>query len=262
MEGLDPSDGEAFKRGAERLMRTFLPGTVEGSENRPPRPVAPPNDEPKAVRINVPLGFALRSLDPTHPYLRERGFTVATVAHFGLGYAARGIMTRRIAIPLHNEEGALIGYAGRLVDDNAIDADHPKYLFPSSRNRGKERYEFRKSAFLYNAHRLRESAPHNEVILVEGYTSVWWLHQAGITNVVATMGSTLSREQVRILQLLVREKGRVLLFPDNDAAGKRFAEAASALLSPRYDVQWIRLAKEKQPTGLSPSALQELFKKI
>jgi DNA primase len=259
MEGLDPSDRQAFRKATELLVETFLadPGRVE--EQRAVRPTAPPKEE-RRVRINVPLGFELRSLDRSHPYLTERGFTKETIERFGLGYTAHGIMKGRIAIPLHNEQGALIGYAGRIVDDNAIDEDHPKYLFPASRNRGNERWEFRKSTLLYNAHRLMKSAPLGELILVEGYTSVWWLHQAGITNVAATMGATLSTEQFKILELLLAEKARVWLFPDNDAAGKRFAEAASARLASRYDVRLIKLRKEKQPTELSPSALQELLR--
>ena len=77
------------------------------------------------------LNFELQGLDPSHAYLKERGFTTETIAYFGLGYCSRGLMQGRIAIPLHDEHGLLVGYAGRLVDDREIDEDNPKYRFPS-----------------------------------------------------------------------------------------------------------------------------------
>ena len=75
--------------------------------------------------VNAPLDFALKNLDPDHPYLSGRGFTPETIARFGLGYCSRGLMKDRIAIQLHNGEGKLIGYSGRVVDDAAITEENP-----------------------------------------------------------------------------------------------------------------------------------------
>jgi|GEM_PF-6171140 len=61
-------------------------------------------------------------------------------------------MKARIAIPLHDETGMLIGYAGRIEDGSAINESTPRYLYPGSRMRNGERLEFHKSKFLYNGH--------------------------------------------------------------------------------------------------------------
>jgi hypothetical protein len=87
---------------------------------------------PGQIEINLRFTAATR-LEYDHPYLRERGFTDETIKTFGLGYCHRGLMKGRIAIPLHDAKGALIGYAGRIVDEGAIGKDTPRYLFPGSR---------------------------------------------------------------------------------------------------------------------------------
>jgi hypothetical protein len=104
------------------------------------------------VVINAPLNFELQHLDSKHPYLPDRGFQPETIARFGLGYCNRGLMQGRIAIPLHNPKGELVGYAGRITEDALISDECPKYRFPGSRKRGEVQHEFRKSLLLYNAH--------------------------------------------------------------------------------------------------------------
>jgi len=66
----------------------------------------------RATLTNVPLRSSL-PLDPSHPYLAERGVRADVIEQFGLGYCDRGIMRGRIAIPIHDEAGQLIAYAGR-----------------------------------------------------------------------------------------------------------------------------------------------------
>jgi len=78
-----------------------------------------------AVVVNAPLDFELKRLDTDHRYLSERRLTPSTISHFGLGFCKRRLMAGRIAIPLHDAQGQLIGYAGRLVDDSEIAEDKP-----------------------------------------------------------------------------------------------------------------------------------------
>jgi hypothetical protein len=111
-------------------------GTAQTTPAGPPvRPGAPagrgegdPGQE-KAKR-NKPLGFAL-PLDPSHPYLTERGIPPELVEAFGLGYCGKGIMAGRVCVPIHDAEKRLVAYAGRWVGD---DDDLPE---------GKGRYELR-----------------------------------------------------------------------------------------------------------------------
>jgi len=61
--------------------------------------------------INPPLERPLKSLNPDHPYLVKRGLTIPTIKTFGVGHCVRGLMKSRIAIPIHNPSGELIGSA-------------------------------------------------------------------------------------------------------------------------------------------------------
>jgi DNA primase len=274
MEGHSTDDSNAVRTVALRLCDLFqIEGVIRDREAKetitPPRtkspqspaqgrlPPRPATNEPAQSafpsRINQPLDFELKGLDPNHPYLLKRGFTPETIAHFGLGYCSRGYLAGRIAIPLHDSGGRLIGYAGRLVDDSATSPEKPKYKFPSRREHDGIILEFRKTAFLYNVHRLRQ--PLERVVVVEGFPSVWWLHQHGITNVVALMGWSCSPEQTRQIIEATTPSGHILVLPDGDEAGSRCAsELLTATAQHRY-VRLVRLPNEIQPTTLSGQQL-------
>jgi DNA primase len=262
MEGLNPDDPGDFRKAALLLQKTF--GGSDGAERE--KSELAPKETPRARSgqedheeerpgsvVNAPLDFELQRLEHDHPYLRERGFTDETIKAFGLGYCRRGLMKGRIAIPLHNAEGALIGYAGRTVDEEAIGKDTPRYLFPGSRERNGTRHEFRKSAFLYNGFQVGN--PPN-LVVVESFTGVWWLTQAGITNVVALMGASCSDTQAGLLRDLVPENGSIWLLPDGDKAGERLAEETLAILAPYRFVRWVKLEEGRQPTDLFPEELR------
>jgi DNA primase len=261
---LNPDDPDDFRKAALLLQKKF--GGSDGGAREKPKVV--PKEEARkrnaqedleddsSVVVNAPLDFELQRLEHDHPYLRERGFTDETIKTFGLGYCHRGLMKGRIAIPLHNKEGALIGYAGRIVDEEAIGKDTPRYLFPGSRERGGTRHEFRKSAFLYNGFRVGNPS---ELVVVESFTAVWWLTQAGITNVVALMGASCSETQAGLLRDLVPEGGSIWLLPDGDKAGERMAEETLVLLAPHRFMRWVKLDEGQQPTELSSEELHTLL---
>jgi DNA primase len=139
---------------------------------------------------NAPLDFELKSLDRKHPYLRNRKFTDATIEEFELGFCSKGYLKNRIAIPLQDQQGRLVGYAGRIVDDNLITDEEPRYKFPGQRERETVIHDFRKSEFLYGGYRIKE--PLADLIVVEGFTHHWWLWQHDIRNVVCLMGWSMS----------------------------------------------------------------------
>jgi DNA primase len=152
---------------------------------------------------NQPLTFNL-PLDPHHPYLTERGICQASVEKFGLGYCDSGIMKRRICIPLHDEGGRLIAYAGRWPGLNPPKGQ-PRYKFP----RG-----FRKRLVLFNYHRIFEA---KHLVIVEGFWSVFALDALGIAA-VALMGCGLSKEQETLVQRSLADHVTLLL--DGDEAGR------------------------------------------
>jgi DNA primase len=259
MEGLSPSNPQEVRKAAILIQEQIIAGSAQTSEPKKPA------DKPKevssassAVLINQPLDFELKGLDPSHPYLKERGWSDETIKRFGLGYCARGLMQGRIVIPIHNSTGKLVGYAGRLVDDTAISEDNPKYRFPGERDRNGVTLEFRKSLLLYNHHRI--PTPVSDLVVVEGFASVCHLYQHQHENVVAVMGASCSDEQAdMIVELVIPEGGRVWILTDGDEAGERCAIDILTKVSPHRFCRWVKLDEGIQPTDLSALQLSLLF---
>lgn len=199
---------------------------------------------------NKPLGFSLNYLDPNHRYLVERGLSEETIKTFGLGYCKKGIMAGRIAIPVHNLAGEIVGYAGRWPGDPP--EDKPKYKLPDG---------FRKSLEVFNVHRAATAIPEQPLVVVEGIFDCLKIWQAGFFRVVAVMGSLLSDEQSELLIKAAAPKGRIALMFDEDEAGRTGRERALILLSPTCYVKIIKLPKEDlQPDQLSEQQLLGLFR--
>jgi len=264
MENSDPRDGTALREVAIKLQRRFCPelGETSGKPEKPGarKPVPPKKADPKdelPVIVNQPLDFELKGLDAEHPYLLKRDFTPETIAHFGLGFCSRGMLKDRIAIPLHDYQGKLVGYAGRVVDDATISEDNPRYRLPGARERGGKIFDFRKTLFLYNGFRIK--APVDDLIVVEGFTGVWWLDQNGLPDVVSTMGADCSEKQAEIIVSLVKPNGRVWIAPDGDKAGERHAQTMLSLISRHRFVRWVKMAEDKQSTDLSREELKTRF---
>lgn len=263
MEGLDPSDAQQLRAAALRLQERYLAGDVERdgarvSEKDAAAADAPVEEDDSRPRIiNAPLDFTLQSLDPSHPYFKRRGLTPETVARFGLGYCKRGLMKGRAVIPLHDHEGRLIGYAGRLVDDKAINDEEPKYRLPGKREREGVVHEFRKSEFLFNGHRFAETV--DDLVVVEGFFGAMWLHQQGFSNVVALMGSSISEAQSNLILDILALDGTVWAMPDGDEAGEKCAHAVFEAVASQRAVRWVRLPDGKQPEDLDADGLGPLL---
>jgi DNA primase len=193
-------------------------------------PATPADDE---TPTNPPLKFELKNLDPDHPYLIERGLTKETVSTFGLGYfGGKGTMQGRIVIPIHNEQGELVAYAGRWPGDEGWPEGEEKYKLPKG---------FYKSHVLYNLHRAKMHAV-DGLIICEGFFSLYALWQRGRKNVVAVMGSSVSIEQERLIVETVGSRGRVLLAFDDDDAGRRGMQDSAARLAPQVFVRTVELS--------------------
>ncbi len=199
------------------------------------------------VDENKPLAFTLKDIDFTHPYLRQRGLRAETVQHFGVGYfPGKGSMVGRVVIPINNERGELIAYAGR-----AIDATEPKYKVPSG---------FKKSRALFNLDRVlarvKDAQLKNDlVIVVEGFFDCMKVFQAGFPCVVALMGSSMSDVQESFL----RHFRRVILFLDGDDAGRAGAQSIAERLMHRVFVKVVDLRDGKQPDQLSSDELKRIL---
>ena len=215
----------------------------EWATTMPSRPPAPERPQPEQGReVNRPLQFTLRGVDSSHPYLTDRSIKPDTAAAFGIGYYGQaGLMQGRIAIPIHNEQGQLVAYAGRSIDDR-----EPRYRFP----RG-----FHKSLELYNLHRAVKTKG-REVIVVEGFFDCLQVHQAGFPNVVALMGTTLSEAQLNTLA--VNFESAVLML-DDDGPGRAASVKVADQLGRRMAVRVITPPEGKQPDQLSATELKRII---
>jgi DNA primase len=198
---------------------------------------------------NVPLSFKLDNLKTDHGYFAERGLTPQTVELFGLGFCAKGTMSGRVVIPIHNVEGELVGYCGRWPGQPP--EERPKYKLPSG---------FKKSAEVFNLDRAMTEEQGLPLIVVEGFFDVMKLWQLGFHRVVSIMGSSLSSHQEEALvNASVSRSGIILMF-DEDDAGRVGREKALVRLSRRMFVRVVPLSQEgAQPDHLTENELHALL---
>ncbi len=149
-------------------------------------------------------------------------------------------MSGRIVIPICNERGQIVSYAGRVLDGA------PKYRQPVG---------FRKALEAFNLHRAAATGS-KTVIVVEGYFDCMRIHQVGLPWVVALMGSSLSMEQER---QLLRRFDQVILMLDGDAAGRAAGQAIKARLSSKCSVTLVQMPDGTQPDQLSAEAIRRLI---
>lgn len=206
-------------------------------------PTAFTNEEPAPyTQENRPLSFTLSNIDHRHPYVLSRGLSEEIARYFGVGYyGGNGILHGRVVIPIHNEQGKLVAYSGR-----AIDQTEPKYRLPAG---------FHKSRVLFNLHRAIRSGDRS-LILVEGFFDTFNIHQAGHHNVAALMGSNLSERQTNLIGTYFDQ---AILMLDGDEAGKAATASAAEALSSLIAVQIAELASGRQPDQLASKEINQLL---
>lgn len=144
-------------------------------------------------------------------------------------------------IPIHNQAGDLIAYAGR-----SVDGELPKYKLPPT---------FRKSGEFFNLHRGARGQS-RRVVVVEGYFDCMNVHQAGFPYVVALMGCSLSSQQA---DLLTRHFAEAVLLLDGDEAGEHASVKIAAGLSATMKVCCGRVPIGRQPDELLPDELRNVI---
>lgn len=188
------------------------------------------NDEGKAIGLS---------------YFKERGFNDESIATFSLGYApdsweaftkaaldagfqeafliSTGLTIAkdekrfdrfkgRVIFPIHSMSGRVMGFGGRILTQ---DKNAAKYL------NSPESDIYQKSKVLYGLYQAKQSiAKEDNCYLVEGYTDVIQMHQAGIKNVVSSSGTALTPDQIRLIRRLTPN---ITLLFDGDPAGLRAA---------------------------------------
>ena len=158
------------------------------------------------------LGFANGGANDMLQAALHRGYEENVLEKAGLIKNKRDFFRNRVQFPIHNVSGKVIGFGGRILTANK---KAPKYLnTPES-----DIYNKRKS--LYGIYFARKAiVKHNECYMVEGYTDVISLHQAGIENIVASSGTSLTADQVRLVK---RYAPNMTILYDGDKAGVKAA---------------------------------------
>ena len=194
---------------------------------------------------NKPLGFRLKGVDHRHPYLASRGVDPETAEYFGVGlFSGKGSMSGRIVIPIENEAGELVAYAGR-----SIDGSEPKYKLPAG---------FKKSQVLYNLARALEEHSTGAVVLVEGFFDCIKVVQAEHVC-VALMGCSLSEDQEAQLVAHFRQ---VVVMLDGDEAGRRAAVEIAGKLAHKMWVRVVDVPDGRQPDRLATQEIQKLLARM
>ena len=166
----------------------------------------------------------------------------------GVTYSINQVKDRffnRIMFPIRDIDGEVIAFGGRVVGKG-----EPKYL------NSQETAIFHKSEVLYGIEKAKGAmAATGTAIIVEGYTDVIILHEAGVKNVVATLGTALTKQHVRALSR--HAKRRIVYLFDGDEAGQRACDRAAKFLDesmlPEAGRSQIQLCAVTLPDGLDPA---------
>lgn len=217
-------------------------------------------------------------------YFTNRGLTMATIRHFGLGYAPASwdalrnhLLTKgfqeeelvlanllqrsrrnaarcydnfrnRVMIPIIDLRGNIVAFGGRVLDDSK-----PKYINTA------DTLVYKKSQGVF-ALNFAKSHIGQEIILAEGYMDVIALHQAGFQNAVACLGTALTEEQARIIARYAHE---VILSYDADDAGQTAARRAIQIFNRTgLKVRVLRLTGGKDPDEIIRTFGRERFKQM
>ncbi len=213
-------------------------------------------------------------------YFKDRGFREETIKKFGLGYAPnqknaftqkaislgydiellrklgltskydRDFFRDRVMFAIHNLSGKVIGFGGRILNK---DIKAPKYINTP------ETEVYTKSRVLYGAYFAKQSIRRqDECILVEGYTDVLSLHQAGIENVVASSGTSLTQEQIGLIK---RYSDNIKILYDGDYAGTKAAlRGLDLVLAQGLNVSVVMLPEGEDPDSYLQSLGAKAFK--
>lgn len=189
------------------------------------------------------LGFSPAKKDAFTVFAKENGYDNEILEKVGFSInGAGGLYDRfhgRVMFPIHNMTGKVIGFGGRILI-NDPEKKSPKYQnSPES-----EIYE--KKQTLYGVYFARNAiSKENNCILVEGYFDVLRLHQIGIENVVASSGTSLTVEQIRLIK---RFTNNITMLYDGDAAGLHAAlRGTDMILGEGMNVRVVVLPPEHDP---------------
>ncbi|MGM9878680.1 MAG: DNA primase [Bacilli bacterium] len=181
------------------------------------------------------IGLALDK-DALTKVLTKKDYSSIEIEKYGLGTGFHDLYFNRIMFPLFDTNNRVIGFSGRIYNTT----EGSKYI------NTKETPIFKKGEILYNYYNAKEHVRLSKnVILVEGFMDVIRLYSIGIKNVVALMGTALTKEQINLLKRLSQN---IYICLDGDSAGKKAAlSVGEDLVNANCNVFVISLKEDLDP---------------
>ncbi len=186
----------------------------------------------KAIAVRFGMGASTANWDDLTRAMTARGYTKTELITAGLAVASKkgGVYDKfrnRLMLPVIDQRGDVVGFGSRVIDNS-----EPKYMNTT------DTPVYSKRHVLYGLN-LAKKTKRPEIILCEGNLDVVTLHQAGFDNAVASMGTALTQEQIRLLS---RYTKNLVLCYDNDNAGQMATQRALEMLNnTEFTVRVLRL---------------------
>lgn len=202
------------------------------------------------------LGYSYDSWQGLINYLKTRGYNDNILSEAGLVSKSEkkgNIYDRfrnRVMFPVFNVKGEVIGFGGRVLDDSK-----PKYL------NSPETMIFQKGINLYGLNfAIKNKLEQDYIVIVEGYMDLIALHQYGITNTVASLGTALTVNQARLLKRYVN---KVIISYDSDLAGQTATlRGLEILRNTGFDVKVLTVPQGKDPDEFVRNNGKEAFLRL
>lgn len=207
----------------------------------------------KTAATNFGLGYAPDSWDSLRSAMKAKGYSDFELFDAGLVRKGKSggfydTFRKRLMFPVIDVRGSVIGFSGRILGDG-----EPKYM------NSPETLVFNKSRNLF-ALNLAKKSKSGYIILSEGNIDVVSLHQAGFDSAVASLGTSLTPEQARLIS---RYSGEVIIAYDNDGAGVKAAQRAIGILEKlELKVRVLRLEGAKDPDEYIRLKGPEAFRRL
>ena len=237
---------------AHRAAADYYAERLGGSDAAPARAFLAERGFELADVQRFGVGYSPKAWEDLTRHLRGRGFTDSELIAAGLSREGnRGTRDRfrgRLMWPVRDLSGDVIAFGARKLDP---EDDGPKYLNTP------ETSLFRKSTVLYGADLAkREIAQRRQAVIVEGYTDVMACHLAGVPTAVATCGTSFGDDHIKVLRRLIMDSdsfmGEVIFTFDGDAAGQRAAQRAFGMEEKFATQTYVTV----EPNGLDPCDLR------
>ncbi len=245
-ENEDPQ-AEQRRRRRERLMALLERAASyyarvlwESEEGRPAREYLTARGLEEETLRGFSVGYSPSAGDRIARGAQRDGFTPAEVAAAGLGREGRDPFRARITFPLTDARGRVLGFGARATSPE----QKAKYINTA------ENEVYKKGRQLFGIEQARAPAARaGRVVVVEGYTDVLALHQAGVKETVAIMGTALTEDQLKELTRAVGRGGRIYLALDADRSGLEAMQRA-ADMSPELELRVVPMPAGSDPADL------------